>query len=259
MPNAKSQESQERGNTKLSPCRSRRWCFTHHNYVEEDIEKIISESQSSNFIIGRELGKSGIKPHLQGYLEFKSQKCFSVLTSIIETIHWEIAHGSRDDNIKYCSKEGNYVTDFPGMKIREPIILRDGWQKDLYIKLCEKPNDRDINWIWSNSGGLGKSTFVKYMFRLGAAVINKGRYNDIMYQMFIMKKEPEVVLIDIPRSTTKVSYAALESIKDGMITSSKYECGTKEIGKCHVVVFCNFPPEEGIFSTDRLKIIWLDE
>jgi len=259
MSKKESQESQDEGNTILRPNRSRRWCFTLHNYNENDLETIISQSQCFRYVVGKELGKSGCKPHLQGYLEFKNQKCFGVLRSINKEIHWEMAKGSQSDNMRYCSKEGEFVTNFEQLKIRKSISLRDGWQLDLYNKLQEEPDDRTIFWYWSNLGGVGKSTFVKYMFRLGAAVINKGKYNDMMYQMFVMKKEPRIVLIDIPRMTKTVSYAGLESIKDGMITSSKYECGTKEIDNCHVVVFCNFPPEDCIFSDDRLKIVCLDE
>jgi len=98
-------ESQGLGNTNQPNTRSRRWCFTLNNYTLEEKSHISALFQNSvYFIQGEEVGAEGT-PHLQGYVEFKHQKTLSALKKINKRIHWEIARGNRDQNIKYCSKE----------------------------------------------------------------------------------------------------------------------------------------------------------
>lgn len=107
------------GNTKVSsPQESAktRWCFTLNNYSEKDIENLkeLSNSTGENqkFIIGREIAPTTNTPHLQGYIEFGRRVRFSWLKKKTNpNIHWEAAKGDLAQNFKYCSKEGNYVTN----------------------------------------------------------------------------------------------------------------------------------------------------
>lgn len=95
------------GNTNLPRKRARRWCFTLNNYTDEEYEQVSTTfSKNKFYIIGKEIGKEGT-PHLQGYVEFTNEKSLIGLKKINDRIHWEIAKGSKADNIKYCSKEGN--------------------------------------------------------------------------------------------------------------------------------------------------------
>lgn len=84
---------------------STRWCFTLNNYTayeKEDIDKMDVKYS----IYGHEKGAEGT-PHLQGYAIFRSNKRLSALKKIVPRAHWEIAKGTTEHNIKYCSKEGD--------------------------------------------------------------------------------------------------------------------------------------------------------
>ena len=66
---------------------------------------------------------------------------------------------------------------------------------------------------------------------------------------------PRVVFIDIPRTSKgHVSYQGIEELKNGCCYSTKYESGMLLFEPPHVVVFANDPPQEGMFSADRLHV-----
>nr|WAE42142.1 MAG: replication associated protein [Cressdnaviricota sp.] len=96
------------GNTILPPTlriRARRWCYTLNNHSKEEMSHLLVEFKFEKYFIqGEEVGKEGTK-HLQGYVEFKNQKDLSYLKKINPRIHWEKAKGSKEQNIRYCTKE----------------------------------------------------------------------------------------------------------------------------------------------------------
>jgi hypothetical protein len=69
-----------------------------------------------------------------------------------------------------------------------------------------------------------------------------------------------MVIIDLPRSSrgNKV-YEAIESLKDGIITSQKYRGKTIVFNSPHVVVFSNREPDRKKLSADRWDIRYIDE
>lgn len=90
--------------------RSKRWCFTINNPTEEDLLGLISigEDQElcSYLIFAEEKGESGTR-HYQGYVEFVERVRFNTAKGhISERCHLEVARGTPEENIKYCSKEG---------------------------------------------------------------------------------------------------------------------------------------------------------
>lgn len=91
-------------------CESRRargYCLTINNWTQEDYDKL-SESQKYDYlIIGKEVGEQGT-PHLQAYLYKHNNVAFSTIKKIAPRAHIEIAKGTPSDNIKYCSKEGDF-------------------------------------------------------------------------------------------------------------------------------------------------------
>lgn len=80
--------------------------MTLNNWTQiEHTELLLADVTYS--IIGRETGEAGT-PHLQGYFYFKNQRNLSTLKKLNERAHWEIALGSTEQNIAYCSKEDPY-------------------------------------------------------------------------------------------------------------------------------------------------------
>lgn len=85
------------------------YCFTLNNPTEADLKVIKSletDPRCKYYIIGREVGESGT-PHLQGYVYFKHQIVFATCKKLLPRAHIEPALGSPDQNITYCSKDGD--------------------------------------------------------------------------------------------------------------------------------------------------------
>nr|QXP08343.1 MAG: replication associated protein [Arizlama virus] len=86
--------------------RSRNWCFTLNNYTDEDIDKLVNSSYKY-LIIGKEVAPTTNTPHLQGFIIFPNARRLSTLKADYnKTTHWEIARGTPEQNIEYCSKSG---------------------------------------------------------------------------------------------------------------------------------------------------------
>lgn len=83
------------------------WCFTLNNYSEEEYLSLLDFKQARYVIIGKEKGVEGT-PHLQGYIQFNSQKKLGAVKKINSRAHWEATKGSIDQNVEYCSKEGSF-------------------------------------------------------------------------------------------------------------------------------------------------------
>lgn len=245
------------GNTKLTPKQEsdcKRWCFTLNNYGENDIENLKKVFHSDKFIIGEEVGENGT-PHLQGYVNFDKKKRLTALKKIDNRIHWEKCKGSEEDNIKYCSKDGKYVTN---LKVKKPLKLLKpeqfkDWQQDI-IKIIEaEPDDRKVYWFWETVGNIGKTTFCKYLSAVYGAVPIEGKKNDILY--CAAEFEADIYIMDIERSMEDyISYGAIEKIKNGYFMCAKYESKPIIRNPPHLLIFANFKPNIDELSLDRWVI-----
>ena len=257
----------EGGNTKtpsdkqISP--AIRWCFTLNNYTSEEYSSISSKCSTfcKKYIIGKEVGEGGT-PHLQGYIEFKTKsRPLSVFTST--RIHWEKAKGNLDDNIKYCSKEGNVCCAYGLPKPIKIITELYPWQLEIEKLILTEPDDRTIYWYWESKGNIGKSQFIKYcVVKHKVLFCSGGKHSDLMNLVSNQDMdETTCVIFDIPRANEgNVSYSALESMKNGLICNTKYETCVKVFNSPHIICFANFPPSDvEKLSSDRWRIINLRE
>lgn len=90
--------------------RFRAWCFTLNNYDDvRDLIKIKDNLKKAKYwVIGKEVGSSGTK-HLQGYVYYKNAISFkSIQKKLLNRAHVEIAKGNAEQNLKYCSKDGDF-------------------------------------------------------------------------------------------------------------------------------------------------------
>lgn len=85
--------------------RSRAWCFTLNNYSSLE-EQTVQEIGCRFLIYGRERGQQGT-PHLQGYIYFDDAKTMKTLKKLIRRAHFSSAKGTPQQNVEYCSKEGD--------------------------------------------------------------------------------------------------------------------------------------------------------
>ena len=248
------------GNTKqLSPAKN--WCFTVHNYTENDINEFNSSNSSNFLIFSEERGKSGETPHLQGFISF-TKKCRPKNLFSNNTIHWEKAKGNKEQNIKYITKEGGtyYIN---GEKILPLKIINDlyDWQQNI-VNICKNdPDDRTINWIHESEGNKGKSALCKLLCAKYGALLLSNKASDMKYGIVKYhekhNKYPKIILIDIPRSVDLqyLSYTGIEEIKNGCFFSSKYECDMVLFNSPHIFIFSNEKPTISELSTDRWNII----
>lgn len=287
---------------------SRRWCLTYNNPVETSLPP---HDKLRAAVWQLEKGVSGT-PHLQGYAEFSSMMRLSALVKWLPGAHFEIAKGSADQNVSYCSKEEGrqdgpwYIGSFEksqgkrtdiaaakdailgGMTKREvldtyPDILakyprfvdtcvkvaseekvvkildfsaRFDWQTSVLEMLEEPPHPRQILWLYDPYGNSGKTYMSKYLVdSKGAFYCNGGKSTDITYAY---SAEPIVIFDYVRDAKEYVGYGVIEQLKNGIMFSSKYESGQRRFNTPHVIVFANFPPEDGKFSSDRLYLVELD-
>lgn len=272
MPGTMTQsDTKSGGNTKpqTSSIKSRRWCFTWNNYTEENVDTLTRIFQLKKWknVIGRETGESGT-PHLQGYIEAKNAIRFETLKKLFPKVHWEKAKGSADDNLAYCTKEGNAVTNIaPSLKVQYNQYMEKtytdikwyDWQQEVLDILATEPNTRDIYWFWEPVGNKGKSFMTKYINWKFNTVIVNGKQSDVFngIKTFLDTEKvfPQVAIVDIPRSNKNyVCYGTMEKIKDGLAYSGKYEGGKLELLPLHMIVFANFEPNLEEMSADRWHI-----
>lgn len=260
--------TEDSGNTKESSKRkkqvnpSKRWVFTLNNYTRE-MSAIVREKLGSDgfYIFGREVGELGT-PHLQGYVEFH-RRVRPMKICLEGLIHWEKAKGSKQENIEYCTKDGDWETNQGSWRPREKIydFLDDHeplpWQKGI-LKALKKPvNRRKIFWIYETEGEVGKSILVKHILLkyAGDAVLAGGRAVDLKFMISKMDPKPRIVLQDIPRSTEEdISYAGMEEVKNGAFFNAKYESNMCLLNSPHYFVFANFRPSLKEMSADRWAI-----
>lgn len=95
-----------------------RFCFTLNNYTPLHVALLNDENVWSKFKYicwGEEVGENGT-PHLQGYLEFDNNSKLRI-TAVKKRLqdlglgdpHIEVAKGTGQHNITYCSKDGKFT------------------------------------------------------------------------------------------------------------------------------------------------------
>lgn len=252
--------AQDLGNTKS---KSRGWCITLNNWNQDEYNSILEWCGTlTQYILGKEVGENGT-PHLQIYVYNKNAISFNSVKKAIPRGHIEKAKGTLADNLKYCSKDNNYITN-----IKSEPVLKDPlegktlykWQENLLTILKGEINDRVIYWYWEENGNLGKTSFVKsWVINNKNSICLSGRASDIKAGVVThieKNKELNVAFFHFTRSNEEfVSYEALEAIKDGMFFSGKYESSMCVYNTPHVVVFANFAPNEYKLSKDRWIIV----
>lgn len=150
--------------------------------------------------------------------------------------------------------------------IESNYVLPDfGWYKTIY-PIIEADDHRNVYWFCDRIGNVGKSALCYHLALEKKAVIIKcvGRMSDFAY---IMKDEidkgwdQKTLIIDIPRNyqDRKSVYEALECIKDGIFTSTKY-AGKNVIMKRKptTIVMANWWPHFTSMSVDRWKCFYIN-
>lgn len=247
--------SSKSGNTiQISP--AIHWFFTWNTYPKDWLDHFISNSSIDKYILGEEIGANGNK-HIQGQVSFKHKLRPKELFP--KEIHWEKTK-KLQSAIDYCSKEQKYEIKGYKLKFVQRIDKLFEWENKIIDIISSPPDDRSINWFWEPNGCAGKTTFSKYLYTHYPHVITlSGKGSDMLNGVVTYNEKkgclPEIILINIPRSTTEfVSYGGIEAVKDMYFFSGKYE-GGMICGECpHVICFANEEPEYEKMSQDRWRV-----
>lgn len=164
----------------------------------------------------------------------------------------------RDEHPDVCAKYPRFVREIvqdhqPLPEVEEHVLHT--WQKDLESTLSENPNNRDVIFVVDDIGNSGKTWFAKHYCKSheDAQYMEPGKKADMAYALETTKR---VLFINVTRQQVEhIQYSFIESVKDGLVFSPKYESGMKYLPKMHVVVLMNQEPDMTLLSKDRYKII----
>lgn len=139
------------------------------------------------------------------------------------------------------------------------------WQNDLLEILKGPVDDRKIFVYYDPVGNMGKSFFTKYLFTTfpnKCVFLTNVNYRDtarIISNELKSKPDFDTIIIDLPRDceNKEFIYSAIESLKNGFMTSNKYDSQNLFFNPCHIVIMSNFIPMIEKCSLDRwdIKII----
>ena len=160
---------------------------------------------------------------------------------------------------KYGAFVRSYVQDHQPTYQVDPHYL-NSWQEALNQKLVAEPDDRRIIFVVDPKGNSGKTWFAKYYMALhpsNTQVMKSAKYLDMAYALECTSRH---VFINCSRQQTEfLNYDFMESIKDGMVFSTKYEPINKKMNKCHVIVLMNQEPDQAKLTDDRYDILRVAE
>lgn len=93
----------------MSSQRYRNICFTLNNYTEDEIQ-VLEAADVQYMIYGKEVAPTTGTPHLQGYVELKTQQRIKGVKKLLGTdrMYIEERMGTQQQAIDYCKKSGDY-------------------------------------------------------------------------------------------------------------------------------------------------------
>lgn len=166
----------------------------------------------------------------------------------------------RSDFPDVCAKFPRFVSDFIRDQIPDPDIpehdLRP-WQKKLEEMLSVEPDDRKVVFVVDYDGNKGKSWFAKrYCKNCDKSMLMRpGKHADMAYMLPPVLR---VLFLDCTRKQVEyMPYTFMEELKDGYVSSTKYESCIKKYPRIHVVVLMNQDPDMEALSPDRYEILKL--
>jgi len=240
--------------------------FVVNNYTETEVCQLKEHLPllCKKALVGKEIGELGT-PHLQGYISLKRKERITGLHKVAGLARASFREVRNEEAlINYCAKDGEIIIKF-GFPHEYKKITYDMLRSDQQViaDIFDTPEDplwgRKIYWFWEEAGNWGKSVLATYLIDQKGAVEVSGANNDILFGVSTCITEnkgkcPPIIIFDLPRSVERVSYAAIEKVKNGKFFSPKYESSMVRFDRPHIIIFANRPPELEMLSKDRWVI-----
>ena len=129
------------------------------------------------------------------------------------------------------------------------------WQQEVIERVGDEPHPRKIHWYIDRIGNVGKTFLATYLVLTQDCIrFENGKSLDIKHAYAGQK----ICIFDFSRSMENhINYEVIESIKNGIMFSSKYDSSMKIYKKPISLVFAHFAPDLSTLSADRWDIITL--
>jgi len=129
--------------------RSRAWVFTWNNYTDDTTDLIDQHflNDAVRYVVyGRETGDSGT-PHLQGYIEYESQRTRQQVAKKLPGAYVAIRRGTAAQAADYC-KKGNEFIEYG--EISDSADDKKAKAKEAYGMIVKKAEEGDLGWVKEN-------------------------------------------------------------------------------------------------------------
>lgn len=228
-------------------------------YVLEQLEHFNGKK-----IVGSETCPTTGRPHHHIYLYCKSPIHWSSIKRIFNDSKIEIAKGKPQHSIKYLSKQNLIQNDYQELTYiyagEDLPAYKDLYQWELFIlqyTLKDKPNNRELIWIYEKDGKTGKTIFGKYLefHHKNVCYTTISKSADILtcaephYRMYYL---------DFPRTLGEnfQPFNALEQLLNGAVDDCKLKKTRRKIRMRPpwVIVVSNHLPQADKLSKDRITL-----
>lgn len=258
--------------------RTRAWMVTWNNYTPEDLKfwKEYLPLKCEQWAWQLEVAPTTGTPHIQAAVYFQSPRTFSAIKKDLPKVNLQPVK-SWPAASTYCQKvksrditeegdvqiiEKDAPKEKPKIIVKDPManLVKKPWQIKIDSMISSKPDDRKIYWFYDENGSAGKTTYAKHLAieHEGHFIYLSGKSSDIksgIASMVSRGANPDICMFDFTRTTESfISYEAIESVKNGIFYSGKYESSMVLFNTPHVIVFANFMPNRHSLSQDRWVI-----
>lgn len=134
------------------------------------------------------------------------------------------------------------------------IELND--KQKIMLDHLKKQDDRQVTWICDPKGKTGKTWLSKYLIATDpedCIRFENGKTKDIAYAY----NGQNTIIFDFSRTLDgRVNYSIIESLKNGMLFSGKYNSTSKIFEIPKIIILANFAPDFSALSEDRWDYVF---
>eukprot|EP00795_Rhopilema_esculentum_P004141 gene4141-20325_t len=203
-----------------------------------------------------EIGENKFKEREKSQLEMMRERRMQEATedAMLEEFGdtWIHSQSSVDKSIK---RQQNEESKERILDKFQNALLRPWQEEVLRLLRCQGP--RRITFVVDETGNTGKTFLAKYILATKSSLyFTSTTLKDTAYAW----NGERYIVFDVSREkSAKINYSTLETIKNGIVFSSKYKSSTKIFPIPIIVCMMNTRPYAKMMSNDRYHIVVLDK